>query len=257
MQTDAVQSGLGALVPREHPAEQLMALYQQADASAAAALVDLLSPQVFHFFASQMGSTKEAEDMLQEVWLRIHRVRHTYRPGEPVLPWVYAIAHRVRIDNYRKRSRISSREVEPTCCPKGGMNAWLAAGLDQAHLPQLSVRELHAAVAEGATVLDVRSPGEWRTGHIASAIHIPSGDLSECLQELPVCSSPTRSNSPSWRTRSNFDCNSSGISPTSSKNNVPPSANWKRPARSRIAPVPASRAPVCTPACRGLPSDSS
>ena len=69
---------------------------------------------------------------------------------------------------------------------KGGMNAWLAAGLKQAHLPQLSVRELHAAVAEGATVLDVRSPGEWRTGHIASAIHIPLGDLSEHLQDLPV-----------------------------------------------------------------------
>jgi hydroxyacylglutathione hydrolase len=69
---------------------------------------------------------------------------------------------------------------------KGGMNAWLAAGLDQAHLPQLSVRELHAVVAEGATVLDVRSPGEWKIGHIASAIHIPLGDLSERLQELPV-----------------------------------------------------------------------
>ncbi len=76
MQPDAVQPDLGALVPRGHPAEHLMALYQQADASAAAALVDLLSPQLYRFFASQMGSTNEAEDMLQEVWLRIHRVRH-------------------------------------------------------------------------------------------------------------------------------------------------------------------------------------
>jgi RNA polymerase sigma-70 factor (ECF subfamily) len=48
--------------------------------------------------------------MLQEVWLRIHRVRHTYRPGEPLLPWVYAIARRVRVDSYRKRQRIASRE---------------------------------------------------------------------------------------------------------------------------------------------------
>ena len=118
MQPDAVQPGLGALVPRGHPAEHLMALYQQADASAAAALVDLLSPQLYRFFAAQMGSTHEAEDMLQEVWLRIHRVRHTYRPGEPVLPWVYAIAHRVRIDNYRKRSRISSREVGTDVLPE-------------------------------------------------------------------------------------------------------------------------------------------
>ncbi len=118
MQPDAVQPDLGALVPRGHPAEHLMALYQQADASAAAALVDLLSPQLYGFFASQMGSTNEAEDMLQEVWLRIHRVRHTYRAGEPVLPWVYAIAHRVRIDNYRKRSRISSREVGTDVLPE-------------------------------------------------------------------------------------------------------------------------------------------
>ena len=33
-----------------------------------------------------------------------------YRPGEPLLPWVYAIARRVRVDNYRKRQRITSRE---------------------------------------------------------------------------------------------------------------------------------------------------
>jgi len=47
---------------------------------------------------------------LQETWLRIHRVRHTYRPGEPVLPWFYAIARRVRIDHYRRASRTTARE---------------------------------------------------------------------------------------------------------------------------------------------------
>jgi RNA polymerase sigma-70 factor (ECF subfamily) len=118
MQPEAVQSETAAPVARGHASEHLMALYQQADASAAAALVDLLSPQLYRFFASQMGSTKEAEDMLQEVWLRIHRVRHTYRPGEPLLPWVYAIAHRVRIDNYRKRRRILSREVRTDVLPE-------------------------------------------------------------------------------------------------------------------------------------------
>jgi RNA polymerase sigma-70 factor (ECF subfamily) len=97
MQPDAVQSDVGALMPRGRAAEHLMSLYQQADASAAAALVDLLSPQLYDFLASQMGSMTDAEDMLQEVWLRIHRARHTYRPGEPLLPWVYAIAHCVRI----------------------------------------------------------------------------------------------------------------------------------------------------------------
>ena len=75
--------------------EQLMMRYQQADTTAVAVLVERLSPQLYRFFASQMGNRLEAEDMLQDVWLRIHRVRHTYRLGDPLLPWVYAIARRV------------------------------------------------------------------------------------------------------------------------------------------------------------------
>jgi RNA polymerase sigma-70 factor (ECF subfamily) len=98
--------------------ELLMRRYQQADPGAAAALVALLSPQLYRFLAGKMGSRTDAEDMLQDVWLRIHRVRHTYRPSEPLLPWVYAIARRVRVDNYRKRQRIASREIAAVVLPE-------------------------------------------------------------------------------------------------------------------------------------------
>lgn len=102
-----MQSGNDACAP---DMERLMSQYQQADQPSATALVAVLSPQLYGFFAGRMGSRTDAEDMLQDVWLRIHRVRHTYRPGEPLLPWVYAIARRVRVDSYRKRQRITSRE---------------------------------------------------------------------------------------------------------------------------------------------------
>ena len=52
-----------------------------------------------------------------------------------------------------------------------------------------------------------------------------------------VFSSPIRSNSFSCNTLSNLLCNSKGISPTSSRNKVPPSASSNRPTRSRCAPV--------------------
>jgi len=97
--------------------ERLMVRYQQADRVAATALIELLSPQLLHFFAGELGSRDDAEDMLQEAWLRIHRVRHTYRPGEPLLPWVYAIARRVRVDDYRKRRR-KSREMGMDVLPE-------------------------------------------------------------------------------------------------------------------------------------------
>lgn len=98
--------------------EQLLERYQQANADAAEALIEALSPTLYRFFASQMGDRADAEDMLQEAWLRIHRVRHTYRPGDPVLPWVFAIARRVRVDRFRKSRRIATREVKVDVLPE-------------------------------------------------------------------------------------------------------------------------------------------
>ena len=90
--------------------DTLMARYQAGDAAAVTALVEAVGPQLHRFFMAQSVSRSDADDLLQETWLRIHRVRHTYRPGEAVLPWFYAIARRVRIDHYRRASRTTARE---------------------------------------------------------------------------------------------------------------------------------------------------
>src|SRR5580700_4093658 len=90
--------------------EMLMARYQQGDITAATALIQRLSPQLHRFFTVQFTSRVDADDLLQETWLRIHEVRHTYRSGEPVLPWFYAIARHLRVDHYRKASRAAARE---------------------------------------------------------------------------------------------------------------------------------------------------
>lgn len=90
--------------------EKLMARYQEGDFTAATALVAKISPQLHRFFVLQMASRGDADDLLQETWLRIHQARHTYRSGEPVLPWFYAIARHIRVDHFRKVSRTRARE---------------------------------------------------------------------------------------------------------------------------------------------------
>jgi len=105
--------------------EMLMARYQQGDFSAATALIHRLSPQLHRFFVVQFASRGDADDLLQETWLRIHQVRHTYRVGESVLAWVYAIARHIRVDHYRKACRTAGREEpleripEPAAAPPG------------------------------------------------------------------------------------------------------------------------------------------
>jgi RNA polymerase sigma-70 factor, ECF subfamily len=96
-----------------------MARYQQADPEAPAALIGALSPSLLRFFRTRdQVSRQQADDLLQETWLRIHRVRHTYRPGQPVLPWVYAIARRVRVDGYRRTHRIRVHEIATEMPPE-------------------------------------------------------------------------------------------------------------------------------------------
>jgi RNA polymerase sigma-70 factor (ECF subfamily) len=87
----------------------LMELYQEGDLAAATTLIHRLSPQLHRFFVVQLASRAEADDLLQETWLRIHKARNTYRSGEPVLPWLYAIARHIRVDHYRKERRTGAR----------------------------------------------------------------------------------------------------------------------------------------------------
>jgi RNA polymerase sigma-70 factor, ECF subfamily len=95
-----------------------MERYQQADPEAPRILIGSLSPALLRYFRSRTRNRAQAEDLLQETWLRIHRVRHTYRPGEPVLPWIYAIARRVSIDGYRRSSRIAMNELATGFLPE-------------------------------------------------------------------------------------------------------------------------------------------
>lgn len=119
---------------------------------AARALIGQLSPQLYRFFAAQLGNPEAAGDMLQDTWLRIHRVRHTYRKGDPVLPWVYAIARCVRVDSYRKHHRIVSREIGVEILPERP-----AAVNDAAQLPSFDqlISDLPASQREVLTLLKV------------------------------------------------------------------------------------------------------
>jgi RNA polymerase sigma-70 factor (ECF subfamily) len=44
-----------------------------------------------------------ADDLLQTTFLKLHRARADFRAGEPVRPWLFSIAARVRLDEYRRR----------------------------------------------------------------------------------------------------------------------------------------------------------
>ena len=65
----------------------------------------------------------------------------------------------------------------------GGMKAWNNAGLPLESVGQMTVHEVKAAEGN-LQILDVRSPAEWKGGHIPKARHIFLGELRQHLGTL-------------------------------------------------------------------------
>ena len=130
----AVQAGPR---PWERDLPGLMIRYQNGDPAAVEELVQLISPVLLGFFAASDGSGGDAEDLLQDCWMRIHRSRHTYLPSEPLLPWIFAIARHTRVDGYRRRRRRQSKEIPISNVPEISASPGRAAAIESHELHRL------------------------------------------------------------------------------------------------------------------------
>jgi RNA polymerase sigma-70 factor, ECF subfamily len=154
--------------------ETLMVRYQRGDFAAATVLIDRISPRLHRFFLAQSTSRADADDLLQETWLRIHKVRHTYRPGEPALPWFYAIARHIRVDHYRKSVRSAANERELEHMSIGASSAPHQAGELEALLSPLSEgqREVIAMLkVEGMSLEEVARATSSSVGSVKQKVH--------------------------------------------------------------------------------------
>ncbi len=89
----------------------LLAAAQRGDADAYRVFLNAIIPFVRTIARRRCWSEDMAEDVLQDVLLTVHRVRHTYQPGRPVEPWLAAIVVRRSIDALRRHGRVARQEV--------------------------------------------------------------------------------------------------------------------------------------------------
>jgi RNA polymerase sigma-70 factor (ECF subfamily) len=84
---------------------ELMQEYQQGRFEAFDDLHAALAPVLRRYLLSQVRDGARADDLVQDVFLQLHRARHTYDPAYPVTPWVMAIARHVWLMDRRTHSR--------------------------------------------------------------------------------------------------------------------------------------------------------
>jgi RNA polymerase sigma-70 factor, ECF subfamily len=95
----------------EDPALRIaMAEYQAGSAEAFDRLHDALASDLKAYLTTLSRDSTRADDLLQETFLQIHRSRAAHTPGEPVRPWVFAIAKRVFLMYRRSAGRRQRHE---------------------------------------------------------------------------------------------------------------------------------------------------
>ena len=68
---------------------------------------------VYNYFVQMTGNRDLSEDLLQEVFFRILRYRHSYDESRPFAAWMYQIARNVKLEGARRR-RSELQLISPT-----------------------------------------------------------------------------------------------------------------------------------------------
>jgi RNA polymerase sigma-70 factor (ECF subfamily) len=118
------------------------------------------------------GNAHDAEDLVQETFLRAHQAFDRFIPGSNSRAWLHTILQRVRTDAFRRTKR-RPRTVElegegPGLPPPQDA---LASGREDL---ERALRELPAAFREAVVLRDIQ---ELSYAEIAAALAIPVGTV--------------------------------------------------------------------------------
>ena len=185
------------------PDVRLMIQVRDDDADAFEELVLRYQSRLLMVLQHMVGSREHAEDLTQEVFLRVYRARKRYEPGAKFATWLFTIAHNVAANAIRSLSRRKEVNVD------GGANqsavqpldrmALAASGLmptrhldkaERAEIVRLAVESLNErqrmalllSKFEGMSYADIAEAMDLTTQAIKSLLSRARGNLREFLE---------------------------------------------------------------------------
>jgi len=122
------------------PDVRLMLEVREGSAQAFEELVLRYQNRLLTVLEHLVGDRDQAEDLAQEVFLRVYRARKSYEPGAKFSTWLFTIANNVASNALRSRAR--RREVSLDAQQSGSLSSGPLASLMQASTGQMPARQL-------------------------------------------------------------------------------------------------------------------
>lgn len=178
--------------------ERLMLAYRDGDAAAFEALYARHRTRLYRHLAHQCGDARLAEELYQDIWLKVINARTDYEPLAKFSTWLYRIAHHRLIDHYRQHARnfadLFDGSLDPDQLPaadganparqyeRSNLASRLALALADLPAPQ---REAFLLAEEGGLSLE-EIAAATATGRetVKSRLRYAVGKLRHALQDL-------------------------------------------------------------------------
>lgn len=159
--------------------EALMALAQKGDSAAYARLLKAVVPELRRYARAKWIGTIDPEDLVQDVLLSLHSVRHTYDPSRPFMPWLGAIFRRRLVDLQRRHIRKDRNEVVTDTLPETfseDETNWLEEGAGDPELLRRAIASLPAGQRKAVELLKLQElslkEASEKTGMSISALKV-------------------------------------------------------------------------------------
>ncbi len=152
-------------------------------------IVERYKKKVYYIAYDIVGDHHEAEDISQEVFMKMYRALHRFRKDAKMSSWLYQIAVNTSIDSLRRKKTKLSINVEDldqvgrrehaleSASPETNPERRAVASLMQEHIDQA----LHRITPQERAVFVMRHYNEFKIKEIADVLDVSSGTVKSLL----------------------------------------------------------------------------
>lgn len=165
---------------------QLMGRVRDGEVALLGELFERHHQRLFQFFLRLARSRPAAEDLVQEVFVRMLKYRHTFRADSEFVPWMFTLARNAATDLYRARPRELPR-TDDTPEPQADLPHPIE-GLERAEQSKRLQLALSRLAPERREILVLARFSELKYDRIAEMLGISEGAVKvrvhRALREL-------------------------------------------------------------------------
>lgn len=166
---------------------KLALLARKGDQRAFAEIVELFKDKIFHLAFRMLNNRHEAEDVVQDTFLRVYKNLERYDENQKFSTWIYRIGTNLCIDRLRKRKPVYSLDAEMN--EQEGIDGYaLIPSDDRTPETELMLSETKEMIREAIDSL----PAKYKSVMVLRYLNeLSLQEISEVL-DMPVTTIKTR-----------------------------------------------------------------